>query len=497
MKVSREIAMSIAGFCNPSTLAALSSTSKLFYSLATPLLYKHISLSTPKQWSLYDRSMPTWITLFTRKAVKEGKTEMWEVKTLALSLPSGSSAFEHLHLPDLAYLPENSILSSLTSLSMRNIPLPSAFIAALLDPRRPARRTLKRVELRCFPPVLPSEDTLAKRRGSPPVALAIVLQMLEFLPMVFYVRDEHETTAEKKAWKMQDKQYEREFERPLTAEEEAAYEAAEAAARQYERPDGSSTLTTKALNPLTASFLPKPESSPSSFISSITATYSSIDSEDAQSSFPSSNPDHFLCHRASPEQSSDNAPPAPIESHSRFHGERTALLLSRLATAAPATALSIYEQLFLPPGPRLCTPCLGLPTSLLAIPPYSSPFFALTTLDWTLSFDKSKDEDLLILFGTDVVSGMKELKLPGRIKELTREIDLMLRSSVALSDPPGVLIPPLPSTFPAPSTSSSTSPAGPAPVSSQPPPFRPLWQAPLTAAERDGEALMKGYRGRS
>ncbi|GAA5873687.1 hypothetical protein JCM8547_002674 [Rhodosporidiobolus lusitaniae] len=425
-------------FCDPSTPAALSSTSKLFYSLATPLLYKHISLSMPKQWSLYNRSMPTWITLFTRKAVKEGKTEMWEVDALALSLPSGSSAAEHLHLPDLAYLPFCDFFSGLTSLALLNIPLPSTFIAALLGPRRPARRTLKRIELRCFPPALPDEDTLTKLRGSPPIALAMVLQMLEFLPMEYYVGEEGETPAERQAKKQEDKRYEREFERPLTAEEEAA-------------------------------FLPEPESSPSSFISSITATYSSIHSEDAQSSFPSSNPDHFLCHRASPEQSSDNAPPAPIEPHSRFHGERTALLLSRLATAAPATALSIHEQLFLPPGPRLCTPCLGLPTSLLAIPPYSSPFFALTTLDWTLSFDKSRDEDLLILFGTDVVSRLKELKLQGRSKEVSREVDLMLRSSVALTDPPRVLIPPLPSTPPGPPALCSTAPSSTTPAPPQPP----------------------------
>jgi hypothetical protein len=154
--------------------------------------------------------------------------------------------------------------------------------------------------------------------------------------------------------------------------------------------------------------------------------YETEDEEDNLGSQPVSSASQYLCHPSTTKDGEIS------RTASRLHGDRTKLHLARLFSMTSATqAFPLFQKLLLLPGNRLCSSCLALSTFLLDRPPLSSPFKSLIYLEWTLSFAFSHDEDLLILLGTDVVGNLKELKLRGRLGKMSREVDLLIRASVA------------------------------------------------------------------
>jgi hypothetical protein len=156
--------------------------------------------------------------------------------------------------------------------------------------------------------------------------------------------------------------------------------------------------------------------------------YESEDEEDNLGSQPVSSASQYLCHPSTTKSKDGEIP----QTAPRLHSDRTKLHLARLFSMTSATqAFPLFQKLLLLPGNRLCSSCLALPTFLLDRPPLSSPFKSLIYLEWNLSFAFSHDEDLLILLGTDVVGNLKELKLRGRLGKMSREVDLLIRASVA------------------------------------------------------------------
>ncbi|BGP12104.1 hypothetical protein JCM10213_005211 [Rhodosporidiobolus nylandii] len=512
MSLSREILAGAAAHADPSTLCSLSRCSKQLYALAMPLLYSRPCLDDSDRWSTFERTWASWLNPWVRKAVAQGKIEVWKVKQLTLRLPLDERPFAP-YLPDLSFLASANILSALTSLAIRGSPVPENLLAALLAPRRPARSTLKTLEL----------DFLPSPSPKPPVVLAFILQALDFLPRNFYLEEdgydderEERSSARKTSWDELDRLVE-------AAEKRDEWAAWERQVEEYIRTTGCTTrqyyeqldLFEEGQEPSDTAFpLPPFDEdavSTSSCHSSMTDT-TYLDSEDALSDYSVHDPDRWVCH--SPEKL-DMDTRGEMQFHAtRNHGRETAAHLQRLSTTiSTSEAFSLFTRIFRPPGRRVCDACVNLPAAILASPRSSSPFSNLTYLAWTLSFGESRNEDLWILLGTDVASGLQELKLLGTLVKATRELDLLIRSSVALSSPPGLLIPPTPvllaeptapaqlSLFSTPSATSvsanpdaAASPGEREKVEEQHA-FRPSWLAHLTAAARSGEELVKQYRG--
>ncbi|GAA6020324.1 hypothetical protein JCM10207_003227 [Rhodosporidiobolus poonsookiae] len=369
---------------SPTDLAAFALSSKLLWTIATPILYRRVELSTRKQWSRYKR---TW----------QGAAE---------------------------------------------------------------------------------DDS--------PAVLAYLLQFLHFLPSRFYVVSEDE-------------------ERFLEAQ--AALRAAQP------NPDSLDLLAFLAQHGNT----PSPSSS-----GSAEELY-----EDETEPYDGPDEDRWVCHA---HVVLDGAP-VPHRTQSLS----TLSLLQRLVdNKLPAsTAYATFCRLLRPPGANICAPCLSLAASLSSAPASNSPFKALTSLTWTLLGPEGRDEDLLILLGTDVVPALNELTLRGTLARMTRELDLLIRCSVARDplSPPGVLLPPVPPLLTPPATPSQLTaffgvPLPPTPQRPRGPRataqklldydaarveydaakeaerkrvrhYQASWVAQLSEAEREGEEVVRAYRGPS
>ncbi|GAA5893190.1 hypothetical protein JCM6882_003908 [Rhodosporidiobolus microsporus] len=522
--LSRELLTSIAAYADPPTLTRLARTSKLLYSVAMPLLQKRITLRTYKAWTRYERTMQSWIAPWVRKQVGQGKIRLWETdEELQLTLDlDANEKLSPFFLPDLSFLPSANLFSSLTSLSIQRTIIPSDFIASLLGPRRPARRTLKTLQLQPYYPCLPD-------RNDSPLALAFILQMLDLLPHEYYIicegaanaRDELEQKQlrRKSSW---DKLNRLVHSKPVHCDVDDWLKG-------YCVPYGQHN---DDVDQLQSDYDPFPIIGDFSLRDGVDCTLSMInaevdsfygesaesnsdesyetddlDREDDLSLFELDDEDRYLCHLSSPTNELTFRSP-------RKHDLRVPRQLAQLSeTTSTSEAFALFSKLLRLPGRRICNACLSLPSFLVNHAPSSSPFSNLTFLTWTLSFYNSRDEDLLILLGTDLVKGVKDdpSSPPGRLIPPTRTI--LPDRATAASLGQYFAAPPVPSPPPTPPTKSTAAMARykllknrsippPYPPEKEddddphaPKPFKASWIAHLTAAEREGEELVQRYRG--
>ncbi|GAA5979899.1 hypothetical protein JCM11641_007580 [Rhodosporidiobolus odoratus] len=358
--LARELLARIADYCESATLARLSRTSKLLYSLAAPRLYRCATLTTRREWQTYTQTWSKWLNPWVRKPVGEGKIQLWEVQELTLQQPltTYGDLPRTFDLPDLTFLATSSIFSTISHLTLRNIPLPAHFFATLLPPKSRTRTTLK---VFCIDCVIPKKDEVGYEQEQIK-AVAFVLQALDFLPHEYYVTGEY----------------------PGGEPDDSSRRGSQF----WENRQGAHSRC----------------STPSS-------TYSDSDDSLLHESVGCD------CGTIDPTWLSH----APYRSHGLLTYYRLECLTTSHSTSE---AIALFSRLFHSPSRRMCDKCLDLPPFISSSPASSSPFSNLTRLEWQLvpfivTFSPCKDgppsryEDLLILLGTDIIRNVKEFKLRG------------------------------------------------------------------------------------